>query len=105
MSGRKRVYGLYGTCLDIFETQNTIISTSTLWTTPTWNTLYGFHATLLTTPPIIAISVTAFAIGDPGYYYYPSYYLPNKPYKQGHPLDRNDQSGGAKINLLELNEA
>jgi hypothetical protein len=52
---------------------------------------------------IIAISVPVLAIGDPGYYYYPSYYPPNNPYKQDHPPDRSDRSGGAKLNLLELN--
>ena len=52
---------------------------------------------------IIAISVPALAIGDPGYYYYPSYYPPNNPYEQGRPPDRSDHNGGAKLNLLELN--
>ena len=94
--------------------RNTIIfSTSTPWTTPTQNTLYGIHVPLSTTQSImsifsaslviIAISVPALAIGDPGYYHYPSYYSPNNPYKQDRPPDRDDRSGGAKLNLLELN--
>jgi hypothetical protein len=52
---------------------------------------------------IIAISVPVLAIGDPGYYYYPSYYPPNNPYRQDRSQDRSDHSGGAKLNLLELN--
>jgi hypothetical protein len=53
---------------------------------------------------IIAISAPALAIRDPGYNYYPSYYTPNTPYRKDSPPNRNDHLGGAKLNLLEMNE-
>ncbi len=52
---------------------------------------------------IIAISAPALAIRDPGYYYYPSYYPPDPTYEHYSPPNRNDHSGGAKLNLVEMN--
>src|SRR5712671_4073011 len=51
---------------------------------------------------IIAISAPVFALGDPGYYLYPSYYPPHNPPQQDSPPDRNDYLGGAKLDVLEL---
>jgi hypothetical protein len=53
---------------------------------------------------IIAISAPTLAIRDPGYNYYPSYYTPNTLYKKGNPPNRDDHLGGAKLNLLEMNQ-
>ena len=92
-------------------------STETSWTPHTQDTPYGIHAPLSTTPSImstfsrasliiIAISVPALAIRDPGYNYYnyyPSYYTPNTPYRKDNPPNRNDHSGGSKLSLVEMN--
>ncbi|KAH9957346.1 hypothetical protein BC827DRAFT_711231 [Russula dissimulans] len=53
---------------------------------------------------IIAISVSALAVGNPGYYYYPSYYPPHSSPQQDSPPDRNDHSGGAQVDVLELHQ-
>ncbi|KAI0275689.1 hypothetical protein BGY98DRAFT_39816 [Russula aff. rugulosa BPL654] len=53
---------------------------------------------------IIAISVPALAIRDPGYNYYPSYYTPNTPYRKDSPPNRDDHSGGAEFSLVEMNQ-
>ena len=53
---------------------------------------------------IMAISVPALAIRDPGYIYYPSHYTPNTPYRKDSPPTRDDHSEGAKFNLVEMNQ-
>lgn len=55
---------------------------------------------------IIVLSTPALAIGDPGYYHYPSYYPQHNYHKQDIPPDLNGPNnylGGAKVNLLEYN--
>ena len=53
---------------------------------------------------IIAISASALAIRDPAYNYYSSYYTQNTHYREGNPPNRNDHFGGAKLDLVEINQ-
>ena len=51
---------------------------------------------------LMAISVPALAIRDPGYHYYPSYHTPDTPYRKDSPPNRDDHSAGAKLSLVEM---
>ena len=53
---------------------------------------------------IVAISAPAVAIGNPGYYYYPSYYPPYDSHKQISPPDSGESLGVAKLHVLEYNK-